>query len=151
MIFTRRVLNMLIEKIRNRGSGSVLYGIVPPNKGTDAEKVEEISFRQIQRLKGLSIDGLVIYDIQDEKFRTDKECPFPFMETLNSFLYSRNYLSSLSIPKVIYRSVGKYNKAELSIFLEDSSPNNDLTVFVGTSSKLQDVTMSAIYQYIRHP
>ena len=142
-MFTLRVLDMLIEKIRNRESGIVLYGIVPPKKGTDAEKIEEISFRQIQRLKGLNIDGLVIYDIQDEKSRTDEERPFPFMETLDSFLYSRKYLSSLSIPKVIYRSVGKYNRAELTKFLEDSSSRNDLTVFVGASSKLQEVTMSA--------
>jgi len=133
---------MLVEKIRNRESGIVLYGIVPPKKGTDAEKVEEISARQIQRLKGLSIDGLIIYDIQDETSRTSEERPFPFMETLDSFLYSRDHLSSLSIPKVIYRSVGKYSGAELSKFLTNSSPENDITVFVGASSKTQEVTMS---------
>ena len=133
---------MLVDKIKNRESGIVLYGIVPPKKGTDVEKIEEISFRQVERLKDLNIDGLVIYDIQDEKSRTDEERPFPFMETLDSFLYSRQYLSSLSVPKVIYRSVGKYNRDELSKFLEESSSNNDLTVFVGASSKLQEVTMS---------
>ena len=133
---------MLVDKIKNRESGIVLYGIVPPKKGTDAEKIEEISFRQVDRLKDLNIDGLVIYDIQDEKSRTDEERPFPFMETLDSFLYSRQYLSSLSIPKVIYRSVGKYNRTELSKFLEESSSNNDLTVFVGASSKRQEITMS---------
>lgn len=141
-MFTHKVIGMLVEKIRNRESGIILYGIVPPKKGTDAKKVEEISSRQIQRLKGLNIDGLILYDIQDEKSRTEEERPFPFMETLDSFLYSREYLSSLSIPKIIYRSVGKYNRVELSRFLEDLSPEKDLSVFVGASSKYQEVTMS---------
>ncbi len=133
---------MLVEKIKNRESGIVLYGIVPPKKGTDAEKVEEISSRQIQRLKGLSIDGLILYDIQDETCRTPEERPFPFMETLDPFLYSREWLTPLSVPKIIYRSVGKYSKSELSQFLTNSSPEKDLTVFVGASSKSQEVTMS---------
>jgi hypothetical protein len=142
---------MLIKKIRNRESGIVLYGLVPPKKGTDAEKIEEISSRQIQRLRGNSIDGLILYDIQDETSRTGEERPFPFMETLDSFTYSREYLSSLPIPKIIYRSVGKYSKEELSQFLTHLSPENELTVFVGASSASQDVTMSVddAYELIR--
>ena len=92
---------MLVDKIKNRESGIILYGITPPKKGTSVEKIEEISARQIQRLQSLSIDGLILYDIQDEKSRTSEERPFPFMETLDSFSYSQDYLSSLSIPKII--------------------------------------------------
>jgi len=138
---------MLIEKIRNRESGIVLYGIVPPKKGTDAEKIEEISSLQIQRLKGNNIDGLILYDIQDEASRTSEERPFPYMQTLDSFTYSRECLSSLSIPKIIYRSVGKYSRAELSQFLTYLSPENELTVFVGASSATQEVTMSVGESY----
>lgn len=133
---------MLIERIRNRESGIILYGIVPPKMGTDVEKITEISSLQIQRLKGNEIDGLVLYDIQDEVSRTSEERPFPFMETIDAFTYSREYLSSLSIPKIIYRLVGKYSQAELSQFLTRLSPENELTVFVGASSISQKVTMS---------
>lgn len=138
---------MLIEKIKNRESGIVLYGIVPPKKGTEVEKIDEISSRQIERLEGKNIDGLVLYDIQDELSRTSEERPFPFIETLDSFEYSREYLSSLSVPKIIYRSVGKYSRSELSDFLMASSPENELTVFVGASSKSQKVTMSVSDAY----
>ena len=72
---------MLVEKIKSRQSGIILYGITPPKKGTEAEKIEEISSRQIQRLQSLNIDGLIIYDIQDEKSRTSEQRPFPFIET----------------------------------------------------------------------
>jgi hypothetical protein len=121
---------MLVEKIKNRESGIVLYGIVPPKIGTNKEKIKEISSKQVQRLDGRKIDGLILYDIQDEALRTSKERPFPFLETLDSFMYSREYMASLTIPKLIYRSVGKYRKDEFSHFLIDSYPENELSVFV---------------------
>ena len=133
---------MLIDKIRNRESGIILYGNTPPKKGTTSEKIEEISARQIHRLQSVKIDGLILYDIQDEKSRTPEERPFPFMETLDSFAYSKDYLHSLSIPKIVYRSVGKYSKSELSQFLVNASSGDYLTVFVGASSKTQAVALS---------
>ncbi len=133
---------MLADKIKNKESGIVLYGITPPKKGTSLEKIEEIATRQMERLQGLNIDGLILYDIQDEKSRTSVERPFPFIETLDSFSYSRDYLSDLAVPKVIYRSVGKYSETELSKFIEDAAVQKDLTVFVGAASKSQEVTLS---------
>ena len=138
---------MLVDKIKNRESGIVLYGITPPKKGTDPEKLGEISSKQVARLQSLKIDGLVLYDIQDEKSRTSEQRPFPFIETLDSSTYSEKYLTSLSIPKIIYRAVGKYSKPELSKFLANTSPTNNLTVFVGAASKSQAVTLSITDAY----
>lgn len=133
---------MLVEKIKNRESGIILYGMTPPKKGMSSEKIEEIASQQIQRLKSLKIDGLILYDIQDENSRTSDERPFPFVETLDSFSYSEKYLYSLPFPKIIYRSVGKYSKSEISKFLVNASSKDYLTVFVGASSKFQTVTLS---------
>ena len=133
---------MLVDKIKNRESGIILYGITPPKKGTSSEKIKEIASRQIQRLESQKIDGLILYDIQDEESRTSEERPFPFMATLDSFSYSEEYLKSLPVPKIIYRSVGKYSQPELSQFLVNASPKEYLTVFVGAPSKSQAVTMS---------
>jgi len=133
---------MLAKKILNRESGIVVYGITPPKKGSDEQKVKEIAARQIERLQGLDIDGLILYDIQDEKTRTSEQRPFPFMETLDSLAYSRDYLSALDIPKIIYRSVGKYSESELSQFIDELSQEDDLTVFVGAASKSQSVSLS---------
>lgn len=137
----------LISKISNKQSGIVLYGITPPKKGTDPEKIQEIATKQIQRLQSLAIDGLILYDIQDEKTRTSEERPFPFMATLDCYEYSEQYLSSLSIPKVLYRSVGKYSESELSRFLNHTSADKHLAVFVGAASKSQDVTLSIKQAY----
>ena len=133
---------MLVDKIRNRQSGIILYGITPPKKGSSEEKIEEIASIQIQRLQSLNIDGLILYDIQDEKSRTVEQRPFPFIETLDAFDYSQQYLGELHVPKIIYRSVGKYNQTELRQFLQQASPQDYLTVFVGAASKAQTVTMS---------
>lgn len=46
------------------------------------------------------------------------------------------------MPKIIYRSVGKYSKNELSIFLQNLCPKHELTTFVGASSASQKVTLS---------
>lgn len=141
------LLEMLVEKIKNRESGIVVYGIVPPKKGTEAEKVSEIAARQVERLQGLDLDGLILYDIQDEATRTDEERPFPFMETLDSLSYSREHLSDLTIPKIIYRAVGKYSQQELTDFVNSTAKENELAVFVGASSKDQEVTMSVAQAY----
>ncbi len=133
---------MLNEKIKNHESGIVLYGITPPKKGTDEEKIAEIAAKQIERLKNEQVDGLILYDIQDEKSRTEVERPFPFIETLDGYQYSEQYLNGLEMPKIVYRAAGKYPKDELSRFITEADPKKYLTVFVGAASKDQSVTLS---------
>jgi hypothetical protein len=129
---------MLIDKINNRESGIVVYGITPPKMGNSAEKLTDIAQTQINRLKGQNIDGLILYDIQDEAERTDQTRPFPFIETLNGYQYSETYLKDLAIPKIVYRSSGKYTPSELETFLTEASPEDYLTVFVGAASSTSD-------------
>lgn len=133
---------MLIDKIIHRKSGITLYGITPPKVSTSPEKLSEISDAQMQRINSLNLDGLIIYDLQDELTRTSESRPFPFMETLDPFLYSENHLKSIQIPKVIYRAVGKYNSGELSKFIENASAEEYLSVFVGAASKNQKVNLT---------
>lgn len=132
----------LIEKIKNRASDIILYGITPPKKGTSEDKINEISARQVDRLKNQDVDGLILYDIQDEKSRTDEERPFPFMETLDCYDYSQKHLQDLEIPKIIYRAVGKYSETELTDFLTQANPQENLTIFVGAASKSDEVSVS---------
>jgi len=80
------------DKATNRESGIITYGITPPKKNNTEEKIKEISQKHIERISGLDIDGLVIYDLQDEKERVSEERPFPFIETIDPQIYSENYL-----------------------------------------------------------
>lgn len=133
---------MLIDRIVNKESGFLFYGLTPPKINTEEEKIEIIANKQIERLKGVDIDGLVLYDIQDESSRTNSPRPFPFMPTLAPDYYSDKYLKELDIPKIIYKSVGKYTKEDFKRWIENETDNIDCSVFVGTPSINQKLSLS---------
>lgn len=92
----------LASKILERQNGLLFYGLTPPKAHTDAEKVEAIAAKQRARLNpdalGFTLDGIVVYDLQDESTRTHIPRPFPFMETLAPEAYAQNHLGDLPIP-----------------------------------------------------
>jgi len=132
---------MLKDKILNKRPGIITYGLTPPKAGNPPEKIKEIAEKQIERIKNLEIDGLVIYDIQDEKDRTDAERPFPFIETIDPLTYSNEYLMDLHIPKIIYRCVGKYTHNQFCDLLKGYKGQNTFSVFVGAASRKQKVSL----------
>lgn len=133
---------MFKDRIVNKESGFLLYGLTPPKINTEEDKIRIIADKQVERLKGLAIDGLVLYDIQDESSRTDSPRPFPFMPTLAPDYYSDNYLNDLTIPKIIYKSVGKYSTDDFKKWIKENSDNIDCSVFVGSPSKNQLSSLS---------
>ncbi len=134
---------MLKEKIKSKKTGILFYGLTPPKSGNTDEKIKEISKKQIQRVKNLGLDALILYDIQDESSRTDAKRPFPFMQTLDPCVYAKNYLDdSLEFPVVVYKAVGKYDKDEFKQWLENRKNREFYTVFVGASSKKTQVTIN---------
>ena len=133
---------MLKDKILNKEPGILIYGITPPKKGTEQEKVKEISQKQMERIKDTDIDGLILYDIQDEEDRITEERPFPFLETIDPQIYSEKYLEDLEIPKIIYRCIGKYGETELSNWLKSDLDKDRFSVFVGASAKTQKVKLN---------
>ncbi len=133
---------MLKNKIKNRKSGILLYGMTPPKAKHSKEELQEIAKCQISRIKNLPIDGLVLYDIQDESDRTDIKRPFPFIKTLDSCDYAKNYLDdALEFPVIVYRAVGKYSKEEFRQWLQDRVGKEFFSVFVGAASKKTQTTM----------
>jgi hypothetical protein len=125
---------MFINKIRRKESGVLLYGITPPKALTPVEKVNEMAAKSLAFLQGLDIDALVVYDVQDESARTSEERPFPFTSALDPFEYSSRYLTSLSVPKIIYRPAGKFSREELAGWLQGLKLHGFYPVFVGLPS-----------------
>jgi hypothetical protein len=130
----------LQDKLRSCASGIVLYGLTPPRAQTSSERVAEIAATQIERIRGLGVDGVVLYDLQDETDRTDQPRPFPFMATVDPGDYARDALRALALPKIIYRCVGKYAPAQFTALLRDAP--SDLTVLVGAASRRQQVALT---------
>src|SRR5881396_3631590 len=88
-------LSVLLDDIRSRRSGLRLYGLTPPKRGQDPQKLRDIAEKQVRRIAALGPDGLVLYDLQDEAGRTAEERPFPFLPTMEPADYARDYLSGI--------------------------------------------------------
>ncbi len=138
---------MLTDKIRAKKSGIVLYGITPPKATHTEDEIKTIAQKHIERISKLNIDGLVLYDIQDESDRTDEKRPFPFIKTLNPCEYSKNYLQELKTPRIVYRAVGNYTTNTFTNWLEDTKQSQVHSVFVGAASHEQqnNITLREAY------
>lgn len=132
--------NTLKDRIINRESGLLFYGLTPPKMSTADERISEIASKQMSRVSNLNVDALILYDLQDESARNSNPRPFPFSPTLQPDIYSQKYLKDLATPKIIYKSVGKYSPDEFANWIANA--DNELSVFVGSPSKNASTSLS---------
>ncbi len=126
----------LRDKIINRQPGLVFYSLTPPKVTTEAERLVTIAAGQVERLQSVAIDGLILYDIQDEATRTDKERTYSFIPTIPPETYSREFLSGLNVPRIIYKSIANKTNDQFAGWLRENE-EIEYTVFVGASSHQQ--------------
>ncbi|MGO4369285.1 methylenetetrahydrofolate reductase [Paenibacillus sp. MCAF20] len=138
---------MLKQKILNRSTGILTYGITPPKKSHTPEKMNEIAQKQRERLSSLELDGLILYDVQEEDARTGEERPFPYLETMDPNTFCKEYLSELDVPKIIYRCVGNNTEEEMSNWVLGEREQDRYSVFVGASSSQQQVKLDLLDAY----
>lgn len=138
---------MLRDKIWSKEPGILTYGITPPKETHTPERIQEIAQKHIERISSLDIDGLILYDVQDESRRNEQERPFPYLKTIDPDLYSNNYINSIRVPKIIYRCVGKYTKEQLTEWISYDQDRDRFSVFVGASSSVHDVKHSLLGAY----
>ncbi|SHH62150.1 5,10-methylenetetrahydrofolate reductase [Jatrophihabitans endophyticus] len=124
----------LTRRIREGAGEVLLFALTPPRLATATARVQEIADATIARLRGLDLDGLVLYDIDDEVERNPQQRPFPFVPTLDPADYLAAHLGDWTTPAVVYRAVGKYAPAELRSWLATQDPSRVLTVLVGAAS-----------------
>lgn len=127
---------MLKEKILNRQRGIVVYSLTPPKITTDPERIKTIAQNQAQRIKTTGVDGLILYDIQDEAQRTEKERTFSFIPTITPEVYGQDYLGDVGVPKIIYKSIANLTRQQFENWLLTNSAI-EYSVFVGASSRQQ--------------
>lgn len=132
----------LAQRIADRGSEFLLFAVTPPRTTVSPETAQEIADITLKRLASLNLDGLVLYDIDDESDRNAKERPFPFLPTIDPATYLAQHLAAWSTPVVVYRAVGKYEESDLRLWLSAQDTNQLLSVFVGTSSGVKQAATS---------
>src|SRR5204862_6282228 len=125
----------LAEKLASRKAGICLYGFAPPKQATPPEQLERIVAQQLARFGSLAVDGLIVYDIQDEAERVSAPRPFPFLPTLNPEVYAHGFLGSVQVPKIIYRCVNRDTSDGFVRWLERENAAPRISVLVGAPSR----------------
>lgn len=123
------------ERIRAGRGDFVLFALTPPRQSTPAERLPDIARATVERLQGLDLDGLVLYDIDDESARNPAERPFPFSATVDPSDYRAEHLQAWDSPVLVYRAVAKYQRDDLRTWLSEQDARRTLTVMVGASSR----------------
>jgi len=124
----------LTARISSGGGDFVLFAVTPPRRSTPADRLPGIAQATIERLSHLDLDGLVLYDIDDESSRNPVERPFPFTPTVDPSDYRAEHLQSWQTPVIVYRAVGKYQREGLQTWISEQDPLRTLTVMVGAAS-----------------
>jgi hypothetical protein len=110
----------LKAKLPDPGQTVLLYGTTPPRLGTAAQNVAAAADKLAARLAGLPLDGVVIYDIQDETRRSSEPRPFPFVATIDP----REYARFFSLPAIVYKALGRIDEAQWRVWLEQTKNKN---------------------------
>ena len=118
---------MLKEKLLDPRSAVLLYGTTPPRAGTAEEAVRQAADKLAARLAPLPIDGVVVYDIQDETGRSAAARPFPFTETVDP----RAYAQLLRQPTIVYKALGSMDEPAWCAWLDETAPKHSLISVVG--------------------
>jgi hypothetical protein len=124
----------LQKMLADAQGGMLLFGITPPRRSATPDKVKEIAEITLGRLAPLDLDGLILYDIDDESDRNPEERPFPYLPTMDPAAFHSDYLGEWDRPVVLYRCVGKYAEEDLRSWLDEADTSRVLSVFVGASS-----------------
>jgi len=88
----------LQRRIADRTGEFLLFAVTPPRLTTGPEQTRQIAAVTLERLRPVGIDGLVLYDIDDESDRNRDERPFPFLPTMDPAVYLARDLAPWTCP-----------------------------------------------------
>jgi 5,10-methylenetetrahydrofolate reductase len=110
-------VSLLKEALLDPGKTLVLYGTTPPRAGATAEIVRNAAEKLAARVRPLPLDGIVVYDIQDESGRTASPRPFAFTGTVDPRDYSRLLRELTGKSAITYKCVGANDEAAWNAWL----------------------------------
>src|SRR5262245_11181835 len=117
----------LRAKLPDPGQTVLLYGTTPPRLGTPPEQVAAAAERLTTRLRGLPLDGIVVYDIQDETGRTAAARPFPLVRTVDP----REYARLFGLSTIVYKALGTLDEPQWRAWLDESKSQVEFLSIVG--------------------
>jgi 5,10-methylenetetrahydrofolate reductase len=111
----------LKEKLLDPKLALRLYGTTPPRAGSSDELVQGAAQKLAARVRALTLDGIVVYDIQDESGRTANPRPFAFTGTIDPRAYSKLLRERTGEPAITYKCVGANDESSWNDWLSGSA------------------------------
>jgi hypothetical protein len=116
------------------------YGTTAPRADLSPARVAKAADKVSKRIRNLPLDGLVVYDVQDEPGRTDEPRPFPFLPTLDSRVYAKLLHERTAQPVITYKSISNMTLDHWEPWLAETERDygiNYLSLVGASSSKTQ--------------
>lgn len=117
------------------------YGTTAPRADLPQERVIRAADKLVERIRNLPLDGLVVYDVQDEPGRSPEPRPFPFLPTLDSRIYAKLLHERIPQPVVTYKSISGMSTEKWHPWLAETEVDygiNFLSLVGTSSSKLEN-------------
>jgi hypothetical protein len=121
----------LQSKLLDASQRVLLYGTTPPRAGTPPDQIDAAADKLAARLAGLPLDGVVVYDIQDETGRTASPRPFPYIGTVDPRRYGALLKRRLDVPAITYKALGAMDEAQWRAWLKASENEVQFLSIVG--------------------
>lgn len=110
----------LRTKLVDSGRFVTLYGTTPPRADAPEERVARAATRLAERVAPLPLDGLVVYDVQDEDGRTALPRPFPYLPTTDPRAYAHTLRGLLDTPQITYKCIADMTAETWSPWLDEA-------------------------------
>jgi len=140
------MMNTFEALVKDKNKGVCLYGTVPPRKSTSMERVQQMAKKLAQDLEKMGVDGLVIYDVQDEPSRSGECRPFPFAESHEPEVYARivKQFTTRPLECVVYRALPNITKEQFVDILDyvHNEAKCSAVAFVGGPTKHNGLSVS---------
>ncbi len=95
----------LQAKLRDPQQFLLLYGTTPPHQDSSDERVVMRANQLARQIEHLPLDGLLVYDVQDEQARTTVPRPFPFRPAIAARSYARLLQQRTGHEAIAYKCV----------------------------------------------
>jgi 5,10-methylenetetrahydrofolate reductase len=112
---------VLKDKLLDPASAVLLYGTTPPRTGSGTEAVQLAADKLAARLRTLPLDGVVVYDIQDESGRTTAPRPFALTGTVDPRSYASLLAARTGRPAITYKCVGEMDERGWQAWLDEAA------------------------------
>ena len=112
------------------------YGTTAPRADLPPERVIRAADKLSARIRDLPLDGLVVYDVQEEPGRSSEPRPFPFLPTLDSRIYAKLLHERIDHPIITYKSIAGMATADWEPWLAETHHEYGISFLslVGVSS-----------------